>query len=364
MRPAELPRGIVRATTDEQVLRAREMLDEGASMAAAARELGVTRSALNRGLERMHLTNHEVMSQVTTMKLEAATMQAELESLRAWRDMMLASAPSAAGERRRPREQPQEAAGGGTVTAPSLHHRALRLVCPDGHITSTQAASGNQVRCSGCQLLGTTVLLTVPERADDQLVDETTLGRPPVRCRICQKPGEPGGRTPVGWITIQIQVDPAADPKGRSQRILWPYCGPDLRDRRTGEGQRPGAQAPPGRVHVARLTDARAAGRPVRGVGGGPNMNNSFRLSCVRCGQSIQHVPPTADSGGSYLDWVFACSDCKAALRGLIGHETSPGRPARSAHEQRVERIRALHHRGRSSSQAPAAPTNAGQRTA
>lgn len=113
------------------------------------------------------------------------------------------------------------------MTAPSLHHRAIKLSCPDWHITSTQAASGQQIRCGGCTLAGCIVLLTVPERADDELIDESTLGRPPARCRICRKPGSPGGRTPVGWITIQIQADPVADPKGRSQRILWPYCSPN-----------------------------------------------------------------------------------------------------------------------------------------
>ena len=115
--------------------------------------------------------------------------------------------------------------------APSLHRSTLKITCPAGHVNGTQKASGDQLRCGGCfQADGTIVLLTVPDRPDDELVDEAALGsRPPITCRICTKQGTPARdrKTPVGWVTITIQTDPASDPKGRHQRVLWPYCSPN-----------------------------------------------------------------------------------------------------------------------------------------
>jgi hypothetical protein len=71
----------------------------------------------------------------------------------------------------------------------------------------------------------------------------------------------------------------------------------------------------------------------------------SFQLQCVRCGSSFQHTPPTWDSGGSYLDYLFACPPCKSALKNVFGTPASPGRPELPAREQRVRRIRGLSHR-------------------
>lgn len=86
------PRGPAPTVTAAQVQVARQMIDsEGASISEAARRLGVSRSTLNRGLNRAHLSNRDMAAEVAAMKLE-------LELLRAWRDMMVMSAPAATAE--------------------------------------------------------------------------------------------------------------------------------------------------------------------------------------------------------------------------------------------------------------------------
>lgn len=65
-------------------------------------------------------------------------------------------------------------------------------------------------------------------------------------------------------------------------------------------------------------------------------------VKCVRCGKSIPHTLPDADSGASYLDWLFACGDCKRVLGSIIGTPNSPGRPPMSASQARVARYRAM----------------------
>lgn len=93
MLPEELPRGRRAVVTAEQIQQGRAMMDAGASMAAAARALGVSRASLNRGLNRLHLSTRDVLAETAAMKLQVARMQAELEQLRSWRDQALATAP-------------------------------------------------------------------------------------------------------------------------------------------------------------------------------------------------------------------------------------------------------------------------------
>ena len=81
-------------------------------------------------------------------------------------------------------------------------------------------------------------------------------------------------------------------------------------------------------------------------------------MNCIRCGQPYQHVPPSADSGGDYLAYLWACGDCKDAFRGILGTPASPGRPPLPAHDQRVRRLRGLSHRlSAARSQQPAPPS-------
>lgn len=87
------------------------------------------------------------------------------------------------------------------------------------------------------------------------------------------------------------------------------------------------------------------------GAGGGAG----FSVQCVRCGTPYQHVPPSADSGGDYLSYLFACGDCKDAFRGILGTPASPGRPAMSAVDARIEKYRNWRRHGIRSHQ-PQAP--------
>lgn len=93
MTPEELPRGRAIAVSAQQAREARAAIDTGTSISAAARALGVSRAALNRALDREHLSNKDVFAETAAMKLQVARMQAELEQLRSWRDQALATAP-------------------------------------------------------------------------------------------------------------------------------------------------------------------------------------------------------------------------------------------------------------------------------
>ncbi len=83
----------------------------------------------------------------------------------------------------------------------------------------------------------------------------------------------------------------------------------------------------------------------VAGADGTAGGGAGFTVSCVRCGTKYQHQPPSWDSAGSYLDYLFACGPCKRALSGIFGTPASPGRPAEPAHDTRVKRLRGLSHR-------------------
>ncbi len=91
------------------------------------------------------------------------------------------------------------------------------------------------------------------------------------------------------------------------------------------------------------------------GAVGGANVSH---LQCVRCGGPVQHVPPTAENGGDYLAYLWACGDCKSALRGILGTQASPGRPADPPHKQYIKRLRGLSHRlSAARSQQPGPPS-------
>jgi transposase-like protein len=83
--------------TPEQIQLARQMIDMGTSISAAARALGVSRASLNRGLDRLHLSNRDVKAETAAMKLQLAAQADELEQLRAWRDDMMTRVLAATG---------------------------------------------------------------------------------------------------------------------------------------------------------------------------------------------------------------------------------------------------------------------------
>lgn len=76
MATTELRRGPRIRVTPEQAQQAREAMNAGATMAAAARALGVSRAALGRSLRREHLTTEEVLTEVSAMRAELARLHA------------------------------------------------------------------------------------------------------------------------------------------------------------------------------------------------------------------------------------------------------------------------------------------------
>lgn len=86
----ELRPGRPSTVSPEQVRQAREAMDAGATMAAAARALGITRSSLNRAIDRERLANRRMLSEATAMKVE-------LTELRAFRDKYYSMAAQMSG---------------------------------------------------------------------------------------------------------------------------------------------------------------------------------------------------------------------------------------------------------------------------
>lgn len=91
------------------------------------------------------------------------------------------------------------------------------------------------------------------------------------------------------------------------------------------------------------------------GVGGGGS--GTFSPKCVMCGQPA-HVPALAgaESHGDPLDHMWLCHVHRSAMQSILGRPSSPGRPERSAHDQRADRYRSLRRPHRDQGPTPPPP--------
>jgi hypothetical protein len=92
-------------------------------------------------------------------------------------------------------------------------------------------------------------------------------------------------------------------------------------------------------------------------AGGQPEGNPLPGISCTVCGGRVYSIPsrePSYAGGGNPLDHLWLCPSDRARMAGIWGTPPSPGRPERSASQQRVARYRAMSASMRSRSQAPA----------
>ena len=152
-----------------------------------------------------------------------------------------------------------------------LHRDAVRVTCPAGHSTSTQAASGQRIRCGGCLAeTGETVLVEVPARPDKRPRPARPPARPPGQvsppqhrdavCRSCGRTGP--GSLPIGWFAVTTGADPATTRNGRPYRWYGTYCSPACAVTALNRaGVRPGPPGEPGRGELARLMSERPRGR-------------------------------------------------------------------------------------------------------
>lgn len=157
--------------------------------------------------------------------------------------------------------------------SPQVHRTAARFQCPKGHAITTQAASGQPIKCSGCLAAGETVLVEVPRRPGEAAKTAKPV-RPPesasrdvtATCRVCGATAL--GGIPPGWVVLLAGADPATTKNGKPFRRLGPWCsarcaaaglqgavqtagvrpGPRQADRERGEFARLMTEPPRGRA--------------------------------------------------------------------------------------------------------------------
>jgi transposase len=77
--PARTPGHRPPSLTDEQVLAARELVDQGASISEVARRFNVSRVTIHRSFERLHLPNTEARTELVALRKFRATVTAATE---------------------------------------------------------------------------------------------------------------------------------------------------------------------------------------------------------------------------------------------------------------------------------------------
>ena len=122
----------------------------------------------------------------------------------------------------------------------------VHVTCPAGHKTGTRKESGRLMRCQRCfHELDKTVMLMVPPRPAGP-PKRLTVDWGTERCWTCRatalRPGEK--LLPVGWMTIMLGTNPAADKHGRAKLFLGPFSSREclitgLPDRSRDDGVNP-----------------------------------------------------------------------------------------------------------------------------
>jgi len=163
--------------------------------------------------------------------------------------------------------------------SPQAHLTAVKVECPDGHITGTQAPGGSVIRCGLCNEAGKRTLVTVPLRAGETPQPSRPPRQKPDRaakpdarpdapataaCRTCDAVAP--GALPPGWLVFLAGADPAATRNGKPFRRLGPWCSArcaaaGLHGATMTAGVRPGPRQDPERGELARLMTQPPRGR-------------------------------------------------------------------------------------------------------